>query len=41
LLALLLAASAAVVIWRTGRRGVAPAAAGFALAMALLPIPRI
>ena len=27
LLALLLAASAAVVIWRTGRRGVAPAAA--------------
>jgi len=39
LLAMLLAASAAVVIWRTGRGGVAPAAAGFALALALLAYP--
>jgi len=38
-LALLLAASAAVVIWRTGRRGVGLAAAGFALAWALLAYP--
>jgi uncharacterized protein (DUF1499 family) len=38
-LALLLAASAAVVIWRTGRRGVATAAGGFALALALLAYP--
>jgi uncharacterized protein (DUF1499 family) len=38
-LAMLLAASAAVVIWRTGRRGVAPAASGFMLALALLAYP--
>jgi uncharacterized protein (DUF1499 family) len=38
-LALLLAASAAVVIWRTGRRGVATAAGGFVLALALLAYP--
>jgi uncharacterized protein (DUF1499 family) len=39
ILAALLAAAAAVVIWRTGRRGVAPAAVGFALAAALLADP--
>jgi len=38
-LAILLAASAVVVIWRTGRRGVASAATGFALACALLAYP--
>src|SRR5271163_2618529 len=38
-LAMLLAASAAVVIWRTGRRGVVPAAAGFVLASTLLAYP--
>jgi uncharacterized protein (DUF1499 family) len=38
-LAALLAAAASVVIWRTGRRGVAPAVAGFSLAAALLADP--
>jgi uncharacterized protein (DUF1499 family) len=38
-LALLLAASAAVVIWRTGRRGAGRAATGFALALALVAYP--
>ena len=35
-LAALLAGAAAVVIWRTGRRGAGRAAAGFALALALI-----
>jgi uncharacterized protein (DUF1499 family) len=38
-LAVLLAAAAAVVIWRTGRRGAGQAAAGFVLASALLAYP--
>jgi len=38
-LSLLLAASAGVVIWRTGRRGVGQAAAGLALALALIAFP--
>lgn len=38
-LALLLSASAAVVIWRTGRRGVVPAATGCLLSLALIAYP--
>jgi uncharacterized protein (DUF1499 family) len=38
-LALLLAGAAAVEIWNTGRRGVVPAGAGAALALALLAYP--
>ena len=38
-LAVLLSASAAVVIWRTGRRGVGMAGAGFAFALLLLAYP--
>ncbi len=38
-LALLLAGAAAVVIWRTGRRGVAPALGGVVLALTLLAAP--
>lgn len=38
-LALLLAGAAAVEIWNTGRRGVAPAAAGAALALGLIAYP--
>jgi uncharacterized protein (DUF1499 family) len=38
-LAMLLSASAAVVIWRTGRRGVGRAAAGFAMALLLIGYP--
>jgi len=38
-LALLLAASATVVIWRTGRRGAGQAATGFALALMLIAYP--
>jgi len=38
-LAILLSASAAVVIWRTGRRGAGRAGAGFALALALIAYP--
>jgi uncharacterized protein (DUF1499 family) len=37
--ALLLASAAAVEIWRTGRRGVAPAVIGAALSLALLAFP--
>jgi uncharacterized protein (DUF1499 family) len=37
--AILLSASAAVVIWRTGRRGAGRAGAGFALALLLLAYP--
>lgn len=39
LLALLLAGSAAVVIWRTGRKGVAQATLGLALSLGLLAYP--
>ena len=38
-IALLLAGAAAVEIWNTGRRGIAPAATGAALALALLAYP--
>lgn len=38
-LSALLAASAAVVIWRTGRRGAGMAAAGFTLSLALIAYP--
>ncbi len=38
-LAVLLACAAAVVIWRTGRRGADQAALGFALSLALLADP--